>query len=319
VLSRFEIPVTPEVLVGLHTGDDAGVYRIADDLALVLTVDFITPVVDDPFLFGQISAANSLSDVYAMGGTPMAAMNVLCCPSCGLGTDVLGEILAGGAAKIREAGASLVGGHTVENPELVYGLSVTGRVDPRSVFTNAGARPGDLLVLTEPLGLGLISTAVKAGLADASDEKAMGEIMARLNLLAARWLADFGATAVTDVTGFGLAGHLLGICRESGVDAVLSWSRVPLLSGAQKALTIGLIPAGAYRNRDAYRPRLTVEAPQAEDVSLLLCDPQTSGGLLVALPPDRAEAYAARLNDEGLPHARVIGELVEGNGLLLVR
>lgn len=318
MLAKFEIPVTPEVLVGLHTGDDAGVYRILDDFGLVLTVDFITPVVDDPFLFGQIAAANSLSDVYAMGGLPLAAMNVLCCPSCDVGVDALGEILAGGASKIREAGAALVGGHTVENPELVYGLSVTGRVDPRRVLTNGGGRPGDLLVLTEPLGLGLVATAVKAGMADAADEKAAGEVMARLNRLAARWLEEFGATAVTDVTGFGLAGHLLGICRESGVDAVLRWDDVGVLPGAWKALNLGLIPAGAYRNRDAYAAHVELAVPAAADVSLVLGDPQTSGGLLVALPSDRADGYARRLLDEGLAHARVIGELRAGTGRLLV-
>lgn len=305
--------------MGLHTGDDAGVYRVADDLALVLTVDFITPVVDDPYLFGQIAAANSLSDVYAMGGAPLAAMNVLCCPSCELGTDVLGDILAGGASKVREAGAALVGGHTVENPELVYGLSVTGRVDPRRVVTNGGARPGDLLVLTEPLGLGLLSTAVKAGMADPANARAMGEVMARLNSFAARQMEEFGVTAATDVTGFGFSGHLLGLCRESGVDAIVDWARVPILPGAQEAMALGLIPAGAYRNRDAYDPRLDVEVPEADDVSLLLCDPQTSGGLLVALPADRAEAYVRRLTEEGVPYARVIGELAEGQGRLLVR
>ena len=319
MLGKFEIPVTPEVVVGLHTGDDAGVYRLSDDLALVLTVDFITPVVDDPFLFGQIAAANSLSDVYAMGGLPVAAMNVLCCPLCELGTDALGEILAGGASKVREAGAALVGGHTVENPELVYGLSVTGRVDPRRVFTNAGARPGDLLVLTEPLGLGLVSTAVKAGMAEGEDEKAMGEVMARLNRLAARWLVEFGATAVTDVTGFGLVGHLLGICRESRVDAVVRWADVPVLAGARKALELGLIPAGAYRNRDTYAAKTEISTPASADVALLLGDPQTSGGLLVALPSDLAYPYARRLVEEGLPQARVVGEVTAGEGWLRVR
>lgn len=306
------------MLVGLHTGDDAGVYRLAEDLALVQTVDFITPVVDDPYLFGQIAAANSLSDVYAMGGEPLTALNVVCYPACDLSTEALGEILAGGASKIAEAGASLVGGHTVDNPELVYGLSVTGRVDPRRLLTNAGARPGDLLVLTEPLGLGMVSTAVKAGLASEEAARQMGEVMARLNRLAAKWLPEFGATAATDVTGFGLAGHALALCRESRLGARLRWEAVPLLSGARQAAALGLIPAGAYRNRDAYAPRLRLEVADADTVSLLLCDPQTSGGLLVALPADRAEAYAARLRDEGLAGTAVVGECAEGDGRLTV-
>jgi selenide,water dikinase len=307
------------VLVGLHTGDDAGVYRIGEDLALVQTVDFITPVVDDPFLFGQIAAANSLSDVYAMGGVPLTALNVVCFPACELPADLLAEVLAGGAAKTREAGASLVGGHTVDNPELVYGLAVTGRVDPRRILTNAGARPGDLLVLTEPLGLGVVATAVKAGMAAREDERLMGEVMARLNRLAALRMAEHGATAATDVTGFGLAGHALAICRQSGVDAHIHWGSVPLLPGARAAVSLGLIPAGAYRNRDAYAGLLAIEVPDPDGTGLLACDPQTSGGLLVALPADQAEPYARCLRDEGLPFARVVGELVPGSGRLFLR
>ena len=318
-MAKLDIPADANVLVGLHTGDDAGVYRISEALALVQTVDFITPVVDSPFLFGQIAAANSLSDVYAMGGEPLTAMNVVLYPACELGSEALGEILAGGASKVREAGASLVGGHTVDNPELVYGLSVTGRVHPDRILANSGARPGDLLVLTEPLGLGLVATAVKAQMADPAEAEAMATVMARLNRVAARWLADFGATAVTDVTGFGLAGHALGIARESRADLIIHWNAIPLLPGSRRALSLGLVPAGAYRNRDAYAGQMVLAAPDADDVSLLLCDPQTSGGLLVALPADRAAAYAARLRDEGIASARVVGEVAPGPGRLLVR
>lgn len=315
-MSRLDVPVDANVLVGLHTGDDAGVYRISDDLALVQTVDFITPVVDDPFLFGQIAAANSLSDVYAMGGVPLTALNVVCFPACELPGGALAEVLAGGSAKVREAGASLLGGHTVDNPELVYGLCVTGRVDPRRMLTNAGACPGDRLVLTEPLGLGVLATAVKAGLAAPQDERLMAEVMARLNRVAAEQMLEHRATAATDVTGFGFAGHALAICRESRVDAEIEWSSVPLISGARDALSLGLIPAGAYRNREAYLGRLTIEVSDADAAGLLLCDPQTSGGLLVALPPDRAEPYARRLREEGLAFAQVVGELVPGEGRL---
>lgn len=308
----------PNVLVGLHTGDDAGVYLLGEGCALVQTVDFITPVVDDPRLFGEIAAANALSDVYAMGGRPLTALNVLCYPSCDVGPDVVGEILAGGASKIREAGASLVGGHTVDNPELVYGLSVTGLVDPTRMLTNAGARPGDLLVLTKPLGLGLLATAVKAGLADPGHARAMGAVMAGLNRRAGELLAELGATAATDVTGFGLAGHALAVARESAVDLALWWSAVPVLPGAREALGLGLVPAGAYRNREVYGGRLDLAVPDPEDAALLVCDPQTSGGLFVAVPAGAAETYARRLRDEGVPWASVVGEVREGPGRLLL-
>lgn len=314
----MEVPAGPRVLVGLHTGDDAGVYLLEEGKALVQTVDFITPVVDDPRLFGEIAAANSLSDVYAMGGQPLTALNVLCYPSCDVGTEVVGEILAGGASKIREAGASLVGGHTVDNPELLYGLSVTGLADPARLLTNAGARPGDLLVLTKPLGLGLLATAVKAGLADPGHAREMGRVMAALNRKAGEALLEHGARAATDVTGFGLAGHALAVARESGVDLVLRWSAIPVLPGAREALRLGLVPGGAYRNRDAYADRLEISVPEPEDVSLLLCDPQTSGGILAALPGNRAEVYARMLRDEGVSWAEVVGEVREGPGRLVV-
>jgi len=310
--------VNGNVLVGLHTGDDAGVYRIDAERALIQTVDFITPVVDDPHLFGQIAAANSLSDVYAMGGRPLTALNVLCYPACDLTPETLAEILAGGAAKVREAGASLLGGHTVDNPELVYGLAVTGLVAPDAVLANAGARPGDLLVLTKPLGLGLLATAFKAGLAAPEHGQAMGVVMAALNRVAAAHLGEFGARAVTDVTGFGLAGHAWAVARESGVVLALRWADVPVLPGARDALRLGLVPAGAYRNQEAYADRLQVTNPDAEDVSLLLCDPQTSGGLLVALPAERAGPYVARLRGEGIGWAAIIGEVREGPPRLVI-
>jgi len=310
--------VDENVLVGLHTGDDAGVYRLDPERALIQTVDFITPVVDDPYLFGQIAAANSISDVYAMGGRPLTALNVLCYPSCDLQATVVAEILAGGASKVREAGASLLGGHTVDNPELVYGLSVTGVIAPEGILANAGARPGDLLVLTKPLGLGVLSTAVKAGLAATEHGRAMGEVMATLNRCAAEHLKEFGARAVTDITGFGLAGHALAIARESRVELRVRWAEVPLLPGAEDALRLGLVPAGAYRNRDAYAEQLRVGGADADSLSLLLCDPQTSGGLLVALPEEGAEGYVTRLREEGVGWAGVIGEVREGPPGLVV-
>ena len=317
-MGKLDIPADANVLVGLHTGDDAGVYRISEDLALVQTVDFITPVVDDPYLFGQIAAANSISDVYAMGGWPLTALNVMCYPSCDVKASTVAEILAGGASKVREAGASLLGGHTVDNPELVYGLSVTGLVAPDRILANAGARPGDLLVLTKPLGLGLLATAVKGGLAAPEHGRGMGEVMATLNRVAAEHLGEFRARAVTDVTGFGLAGHALAVARESGVELVIRWNQVPLLPGAAEALALGMVPAGAYRNREAYADWMQVSGPAADDVSLFLCDPQTSGGLLVALPAGQAAGYVERLRGEGVKWAAVVGEVRKGSPRLVI-
>ena len=306
------------MLVGLHTGDDAGVVRLTAELALVQTVDFITPVVDDPFRFGQVAAANSLSDVYAMGGVPLTAMNLLAYPACDVAVDAVAAILAGGSDKIAEAGASLVGGHTVDNPELLYGLSVTGLVHPERFLTNAGARPGDRLVLTKPLGLGLLATAVKGGLAKPEDAAGMAEVMAALNRAAGEALLPCGATAATDITGFGFAGHALGIARESGVDLVVHVEQLPLLAGARQALATGLIPAGAYRNRDAYARLLDLRCASPEDTALLVCDPQTSGGLLVALPPEQVAQYLDRVRAAGGAWAREIGEVVAGTGFLTV-
>lgn len=306
------------MLVGLHTGDDAAVVRLSDELALVQTVDFISPVVDDPFRFGQIAAANSLSDVYAMGGAPLTAMNLLIYPACDVTPATVAAILAGGSDKVAEAGANLVGGHTVDNPELLYGLSVTGLAHPRRFLTNAGARPGDRLVLTKPLGLGLVATALKGGLAAPGEAEEMAQVMVALNRVAGEALLPCGATAATDITGFGFAGHALAIARESGVNLVVRLEQVPILAGARNALATGLIPAGAYRNRDAYGARLDLRVPNPEDTALLLCDPQTSGGLLVTLPPAQSAAYLDRVQGLGGGWARDIGVVTSGAGTLIV-
>lgn len=318
MLKGLDVPADSNLLVGLRTGDDAGVYRLSDDLALVQTVDFIGPVVDDPYLFGQIAAANSLSDVYAMGGRPITAMNVLLFPCRELPAGDVAAILAGGAEKIAEAGASLAGGHTVECPELFYGLSVTGTVDPARMTTNAGVSPGDLLVLTKPLGAGLVSTALKAGLARREDAEAMGLSMARLNRAAAEAAAKAGARAATDVTGFGLAGHALGMAKASGVDLRIDFKALPLLSGATEALANGLIPAGAHANAMQYREDVRNSRPEAEDELLILCDPQTSGGLLVAIAPANLSSLLDALGEAGVP-ASAIGEAVPGAGRIEVR
>lgn len=317
MLAGLTIPADANLLVGLSTGDDAGVYRLSGELALVQTVDFIGPVVDDPYLFGQIAAANSLSDVYAMGGRPLTAMNVLLFPCKELATNDVAAILAGGADKIAEAGASLVGGHTVECPELFYGLSVTGTVNPGNMMTNAGVKPGDSLVLTKALGAGLVSTALKAGLAEQADVEAMGRQMAQLNRGAAEAALLAGVTAATDVTGFGLAGHALGMAKASGVELRINFSDLPLLRGAAEALSSGLIPAGAHANAAQYGRFVQTGRANASDELLILCDPQTSGGLLLACPPADLPLLLEKLGEKGITGA-VIGEAADGPPRLTV-
>jgi len=294
------------------------VYRLNRSLALVQTVDYITPVVDDPFRFGQIAAANALSDVYAMGGTPLTALNVLLYPACDLDPETVARILKGGADKVREAGASVVGGHTVDNPELVYGLAVTGWVHPECLWCNSRLEPGDALVLTKPLGLGLLATAAKAGMARPEDAQRMAEVMAGLNRWAAEAARGLPVHGATDVTGFGLAGHARNLARESGVDVVFRWESLPVLPGAREALLAGLVPGGAYRNRDALGPALDVRTGGGEDAALIVCDPQTSGGLLLALPPAAAHALVSRLERQGNRWAAVVGEAVPGEGRVVV-
>ena len=276
--------------MGLTTGDDAGVYKLREDLALIQTVDFITPVVDDPFLFGEIAAANAFSDVYAMGGQPLTVLNVVCFPGCKLGMEVLEKVLAGGLNKVKEAGALLVGGHSVDDLELKYGLAVTGVVHPEKVVTNAGARPGDLLFLTKPLGLGIVATAVKGGLADPAVAKKAGEIMATLNRDASLAMLERGVHACTDVTGFGLVGHGLEMARASGVTLELELEGLPIIEEALEYAAMGLIPAGAYDNQECYRARVDYGRDPGE-LEMLLYDPQTSGGLLIALPPRGARDF----------------------------
>lgn len=305
------MPTDDNVLVGFSTDDDAGVYLVEEGLALVQTVDFITPVVDDPLSFGRIAAANSLSDVFAMGGEVVTAMNLLCVPSCGIDPSVLALILKGGAEKIKEAGGALVGGHTVENPELVYGLSVTGRVDPRELTPNSGAKPGQKLVLTKPLGTGIISTAVKAAKATVEETEKLVSTMEALNRTAARLMREFGATGATDVTGFGLLGHGVEMARASGAALKIAADGVPLLPGTMKGYAKGMRPAGIKRNAEAFSGYMEVSATAEKSVPLF-CDPQTSGGLLVALPAEAAEAYVGALAAEGVEDAAIIGEVSEG-------
>ena len=310
VLKGLPIPKDPRVIVGLETSDDAGVYRLTDDIALVQTVDFFTPIVDNPFTFGQIAAANALSDVYAMGGVPLTAMNLVAFPTKTLPVSILKEILLGGLSKLTEAAVALVGGHTVEDPEIKYGLSVTGTVHPDRVLTNAGGRPGDRLVLTKPLGTGVLSTALKGGMASEEAVKRMVAVMASLNRRAADRMARFDVHACTDITGFGLLGHGLEMAVASGVGIVFDADTIPLLPSALEYAGMGLVPAGAYANREYFSCRVDMDPRVPPLLADLLYDPQTSGGLLICLPSDRAEALAAALREDGVTDSTVVGEVI---------
>jgi selenide,water dikinase len=299
-------------LVGLTHADDAGVYRVSDDLALIQTVDFFTPIVDDPYMFGQIAAANALSDVYAMGGIPKTAMNLVAFPAKDMDLSVLREILQGGIDKLREAGVVLLGGHSIEDKELKYGLSVTGFIHPDRVLTKKALQTGDRLILTKPLGTGIINTAIKAGLASADVADRVSRQMAALNKDAARIMGDFPVHACTDITGFGLVGHLAEMVEESGHGVRLDASRVPVIPEALEFAAMGLIPAGAYNNR-AFREKMVRRGPGVNrEVEDLLYDPQTSGGLLIGVAGSHAESLVAALKAGCIGVAADIGEVTDG-------
>ncbi len=309
----LDIPTDERVLIGIGTADDAGVYLISEDLALIQTVDFFTPIVDDPFSFGRIAAANSLSDVYAMGGQPKTAMNIVAFPVQKLAIEILRDVLAGGMATLREAGVALIGGHSIEDDEFKYGLSVSGFVHPQRILANQGLRQGDLLILTKPLGTGIINTAIKGGLASEQTIRQVTEQMARLNADAAAVMADFPISACTDVTGFGLLGHLAEMISGTTTAVRIDSDRVPLLAEAVEFARIGFVPAGAYRNKAFRQPLLNV-SPTIDPILLdVLFDPQTSGGLLLGCPEARAEALLARLLAAGVERAAIIGSVVAGD------
>lgn len=318
VLQQLPQQLHANLLVGLDTSDDAGVYKLSEDMALVQTVDFFSPMVDDPYTFGQIAAANSLSDIYAMGGKPMTALNIVCYPICVLGPEVLVEILRGGYAKLAEAGAIIVGGHTVENPEPKYGLSVAGLVHPLTVWANAGAKVGDTLILTKALGTGILSTAAKAEMF-ATGVTAAIHSMTLLNKTAAEVAAAFPIHACTDITGFGLLGHTYEMAKASNVHIELYSPSLPFLPEAINAATMGLIPAGAYANRE-YLTQVTFDAAVPENVRDICYDPQTSGGLLFSLPASEADALVETLKKQGIATATIIGHVSSaGAGAIHVR
>ena len=301
-----------------NTADDAGVYRISADLALVQTVDVFTPVVDEPYWFGAIAAANALSDVYAMGGVPRTALNIAGFPRSKLPLEILGEILRGGGEKCAEAGVAVIGGHTLDDPEPKFGLSVTGFVHPDRVVTNAAAQPGDRLVLTKPLGLGVITTGIKQERTTRSAIDEAIRVMAALNRAAGQAMADVGASAATDITGFGLLGHLHEMTRASGVHARILLSAVPILEEAWGLARAGTVPGGTQRNRAALAGAVIWEGID-EDGQILLCDAQTSGGLLIAVPGDRLARLVQALRAGGTPASEVVGEITgEGAGEITV-
>ena len=297
--------------MGAETGDDAAVYRLNDETALVVTVDFFPPITDDPYEFGAIAAANSLSDVYAMGGKPLIALNIVGFPAA-LDKEILGRTLQGGYAKAAEAECLIVGGHTVDDPEPKYGLSVIGVVEPGKQVSNAGAKPGDILVLSKPIGTGIITTAAKQGVVDPEVMAGAVETMAALNKPGALAMARVGVNAATDITGFGLLGHLKSMVKGSGVAAEINLATVPVLPGARELLEKGVAPGGTHRNVSSVNDAVTWDAALTDADRLLLCDAQTSGGLLVSVPEDRAGELVDALGDEGAPCAAVVGRITDG-------
>lgn len=312
MLRQLPKQVSEKVLVGLETPDDAGVYQIDADRALIQTLDFFTPIVDDPYDYGQIAAANSLSDVYAMGGIPLTAMNIVCFPMEGYPKEVLVEILRGGADKVAESGALLLGGHTVNDEVIKFGLSVTGIVHPSQVTATKGARVGDDLVLTKAVGTGIVTTALKRGLATEEQTAVVTQSMKTLNAGAARAMAAVGVHACTDVTGFSLLGHLFEMVDQSGVAAELSSGQIPFFPGALEHAGAGVNTGGGRANAAFLGERVGFEESVPEAVRVTCFDPQTSGGLLIACPAERTEALLQALEAEGAAVRAVIGRVISG-------
>ena len=306
----LEIPTNDRVIVGMDSLDDAGVYKISDDLAIIQTVDFFTPIVDDPYGFGQIAAANALSDIYAMGGTPKTAMNLVGFPLKQMDISILRQILEGGLDKMKEAGVMLVGGHSVEDSELKYGLSVTGFVHPDRILTKKNFNAGDRLVLTKPLGTGVINTAIKGGVASVKVIDKITRLMATLNRDVAEVMKQYSVHACTDITGFGLLGHLAEMVEDSGLGAVLDSKKIPILSEAMDYATMGMLPAGANKNKIFRESMVEFCSSVNPLIRDLLFDPQTSGGLLICIDRDDTDELVEALIQKGSDLSAVIGEVV---------
>jgi selenide,water dikinase len=317
LLDPFKGSDDPNLLVGLDTSDDAGVYRVREDLALVQTVDLITPVCDDPVIFGRVAAANALSDVYAMGGRPLTALNICCFPAEGVPEGVLADILRGAREVLAASGTALLGGHTVRDNELKYGLAVTGTIHPRRILANAGARPGDALVLTKPLGSGVVVNGARKDRITWEKFLPILEQMATLNDTAAELALSHGAHAATDITGFGMAGHTLEVARASGVRMRLWAGALPLYDGALEMVAAGVSTVMTPQNRKLAQTETQVAAEVPADLEALLYDPQTSGGLLISLPAARADALVEALRARGVQRAARVGEVLAGSAPLL--
>lgn len=308
ILDKLPKMEDENLLVGFETSDDAAVYKLTEDIATIQTLDFFTPVVDDPYTFGAIAAANSLSDIYAMGGKPTVAMNIVCFPNC-LNIEILGDILRGGADKVKEAGAVVIGGHSVQDDEPKYGLSVMGLVHPKKILKNHGCKVGDALILTKPLGSGVINTAIKAELASSEIYEEAVKVMTTLNKYAGEIIVNYQVNACTDVTGFGIMGHSFEMASASGITIKLNQNKIPVIKGARELAEMGLVPAGTYNNKSYLDGKYSLKDVPGwlEDI---LFDPQTSGGLLISVPRDEVEKIMTDLDKLELKSA-VIGEVIE--------
>lgn len=306
------------LIVGLETSDDAGVYKLTDELAIIQTVDYFTPIVDDPYMFGAIAAANALSDVYAMGGKPVTALNIVGFPVSKLDKKILAEILRGGADKVREAGAVIAGGHSIDDRDPKFGMAVTGIVHPERVWTNAGACPGDKLVLTKPIGVGIVTTAIKRGKATSEAIREVETVMAALNKAAAETARNFTVHACTDITGFGLLGHAAEMARGSCVGIEIDAKAVPMLPDAYALAQQGIIPGGSLKNYEWLEDDVQYADSIDEVTRKILCDAVTSGGLLLSVPAGEADALVDSLKKNGVNAASVIGDVVADHPKKLV-
>ena len=309
----MKLPKDPKILVGMERSDDAGVYKISDELAIIQTVDFFTPIVDDPFRFGQIAVANALSDVYAMGGIPKTAMNLVAFPIKEMDISILRQILEGGLDKVNEAGVVLLGGHSIEDKELKYGISVTGFVHPDQVIQNTGLKPGDTLILTKPLGTGIINTAIKGGVASAEIIETITHTMAALNWKASTVMQNYPISACTDVTGFGLLGHLAEMVVDTPCSVQLNAKRIPVIPETFEYAKMGFIPGGAFKNK-AFRTSMVTFSDSIDPIMQdILFDPQTSGGLLIGVRDTLAQSLLEELKADGVAQSTVIGNVTDSS------
>ncbi len=316
-MKNLNFPTSSNLLHGFENSDDAGIYKINDNQAIVQTLDFITPVVNDPYIYGQIAAANSLSDVYAMGGKVLTAMNVVAYDSCNVTPEMLKEMLAGALSKVVESEAVVVGGHTIEDLEMKFGLSVTGIVHPKKYLKNNGIKNGDKIILTKPIGLGVLTTGIKGGLASEKNAREAAFHMAQLNKIGSEIAIKYGVNGLTDVTGFGFLGHLREMLADSLSIDIYS-DKVPIIEGAKDLANLGIFPSGSYRNRSYVENFVTLKNVNEDDM-MLFYDAQTSGGLLISLPEENAISCVKELKDNGYESAEIVGEVKTGEKRIFVK